>query len=114
MLIKYNDYIPSVEPTSYSVNYSDVDGGDTSESETGVSLVHVVRLKKVKISTGYKTLPTAELTAIMTELSEQSVDITYFDGKLKTAEMRCKSPSINMISNIDGGYWDLSFDLEEL
>ena len=114
MLLKYNEYEPSIEPTSYSVNYEDVDGGDTSESETGVSLVHVVRLKKVKISTGYKTLPTAELTAIMTELSGQSVDITYFDGTLKTAEMRCKSPSINMISNIDGGYWDLSFDLEEL
>ena len=114
MLIKYNDYTPSVEPTSYSVNYSDVDGGDTSESETGVSLVHVVRLKKAKVSVGYKTVHTADLTAIRTELSNQSISITYFDGTLKTAEMRCKSPSINLVSYADGGYWDLSFELEEL
>ena len=114
MLIKYNEHEPNTEPTSYSVNYEDVDGGDTTESETGVSLIHVVRLKKAKISVGYKALPTAELTAIMTELSQQSVDITYFDGTEKTAEMRCKSPSINMISNSNGGYWDLSFDLNEL
>ena len=114
MLLKYNDYEPSVEPTSYSVNYEDVDGGDTSESETGVSLIHVVRLKKAKISVSYKALRTSDLSAIMAQLSEQSVNITYFDGALKTAEMRCKSPSINMISNVDGGYWNLSFDLKEL
>lgn len=114
MLLKYNNYEPSVEPTSYSVNYEDVDGGDTAESETGVSLIHVVRLKKAKISVSYKALPTADLTGIMTELSKQSVNITYFDGTYKTAEMRCKSPKINMVSNLDGSYWDLSFDLNEL
>ena len=114
MLIKYNNYEPSVEPTSYSVNYDDVDGGDTAESETGVSLVHVVRLKKATISIAYSLLPTAELSAIMGELSKQTVNITYFDGTEKTAEMRCKSPKIKMVSNIDGGYWDLSFDLKEL
>lgn len=114
MLIKYNGYIPSVEPTSYSVKYDDVDGGDTAESETGVSLIHVVRLKKVKISVGYKTVQTADLSAIRTELSRQSVTITYFDGTLRTADMRCKSPSINLVSYADGGYWDLSFELEEL
>lgn len=114
MLIRYNDYTPSIEPTSYSVKYDDVDGGDTSESETGVSLVHVVRLKKVKLSVGYKNLNTAGLTAIQGELSQQSVNITYFDGTSKTAEMRCKSVSVNLISNVDGGYWDLSFELEEL
>ena len=114
MLLKYNEYEPSVEPISYSVDYEDVHGGDTTESETGVSLIHVVRLKKVSISVSYKALRTVELAAVMSQISKQSVDITYFDGAFKTAEMRCKSPKINMISNTDGGYWDLSFDLNEL
>lgn len=114
MLIKYNDYLPSIEPTSYSVNCEDVDGGDTTESETGVSLIHVVRFKKAKLSVSYKNLKTSELTAIMSKLSQQSIDITYFDGVEKTAEMRCKSTSTNLISNVDGGYWDLSFELKEL
>lgn len=113
MLIKYNEYSPSIEPTSYSLNYEDVDGGDTTESETGVSLVHVVRLKKVKIAVSYKNLRTSELTAITGQLSEQSVDITYFDGGEKTAEMRCSSMSMNMISNVNGGYWELAFELKE-
>lgn len=114
MLIKYNNLILDAEPTTYSVNYSDVDGGDTTESETGVSLIHVVRLKKVKINVAYRNLSTYNLSAIMNELSGQSLDVTYFDGATKTAEMRCKSPAINMISHIDGGYWTLSFTLEEL
>jgi len=114
MLLKFNEFLPSVEPTSYSVSYEDVDGADTQESETGVSLIHVVRLKKVKISVSYKALTTSELSSITSEIHGQSVYITYFDGAEKRAEMRCKSPSINMVSNLDGGYWDLSFDLAEL
>lgn len=114
MLIKYNNYTPSVEPTSYSVNYEDVDGGDTAESETGVSLVHVVRSKKVKISVSYKAISSVRLTGIMKELSNVSILVTYFDGALKTAYMRCKSPSINLVSNVAyGGFWDLSFELKE-
>lgn len=113
MILKYNNYDPNIEPTSYSVNYEDVDGGDTTESETGVSLVHVVRSKKVKISVTYSNLPSADLNVIMAQLSKISILVTYFDGTEKTAYMRCKSPSINMVSNVSGGFWDLSFELKE-
>ena len=112
MILKYNNYDPNVEPSTYSLTYTDVDGGDTGESETGVTLVHVVRAKKIKISVGYTALTTAQLSSITSRIEGDSVSITYFDGASKTALMRCKSTSVKMVSNLDGGVWDLSFTLE--
>ena len=113
MILKYNNYDPGVEPSTYTLTYTDVDGGDTGESETGVTLVHVVRAKKIKISVGYTALTTAQLSSITSRLEGDTISITYFDGASKLATMRCKSTTVKMVSNVDGGVWNLSFTLEQ-
>lgn len=111
-LIKLNNYTPPA-PTTYDVEYSDVNG-EKSQVEDGTTYIEQVRADVPTIKVGWTNLTKDEVTAVTNEVSDAVTNVTYFFGTEKTAEMTvsaraCKLKSIDSAGNT---YWDLSFTLE--
>jgi len=112
-LLKYDDLLLDEEPSGFDLTATNVEGSDTGVSETGVSLIHVVRSKKIKIDVAYTNLTSENLSLLIEKLEQDTIEITYFYGTEKSATMHANSVTMNLVANIDGGYWNVSFTLEE-
>ena len=111
-LIKLNDYTPPA-PTTYDVDYSDVNG-EQSQVEDGTTYIEQVRADVPEIKVGWTNLTQAEVTAITNELAGATVNVQYFYGTLKSATMTKSNRSLKLKFVDDSGntYWNLSFTLK--
>ena len=111
-LIILNDYTPPA-PTTYSVDYEDVNGED-STLEDGYTYVEQVRADVPEIKVGWTNLTQEQATAITDIMANDTVVVQYFYGSMKVANMRKGSRSLKLkfIDDNGGTYWDLSFTLK--
>lgn len=111
-LIKLNDYI-TPNPSSYDVEYSDVNGENVSV-EDGTTYIEQVRADVPKIKLAWTNLSQEEVSAITSELSNDVITVQYFYGEMKTARMTAGARALKL-KNIDTSgntYWNLSVTLD--
>ena len=111
-LIKLNGLVPT-NPSSYDVEFSDVNGED-SKLEDGYNYVEQVRADVPTIKVAWTNLTEIEVEAITTELSNDSINVTYFYCGTNEAEMTTGARSLKLksIDSQGNSYWDLSVTLQ--
>ena len=111
-LIKLNNYTPPA-PTTYDVEFSDVNG-EKSQVEDGTTYIEQVRADVPTIKVGWTNITKEDVIAITEEVSDAVTSVTYFFGALRQADMTTSSRSCKLkaIDNSGSTYWDLSFTLE--
>lgn len=111
-LIKLNNYTPPA-PSSYDVDYSDVNG-EESQVEDGTTYIEQIRADVPEIKVGWTNLPQDEVTKITSEVSDATVDVEYFYGTMKSATMTKSNRALKLKFTDNNGktYWDLSFTLK--
>ena len=100
-------------PTSYDVEYSDVNG-EESGLEDGTTYLEQVRADVPEIKASWTNLTKSEATNITSVLANDIITVKYFYGELKTAKMRKGSRSLKLksIDNQGETYWNLSITLK--
>ena len=111
-LIKLNGLVPT-NPSSYDVEFADVNGED-SKLEDGYNYVEQVRADVPTIKVSWTNLTETEVEAITTELSNGSINVTYFYCGMNEAEMTTGARSLKLKSIDSQGncYWNLSVTLQ--
>lgn len=111
-LIKLNNYTPP-DPSTYDLDYSDVNGEKT-QVEDGTTYIEQVRADVPTIKVGWTNLTQSEVTAITNEVANDVVAVQYFYGTTKTAKMTTGARSLKLKHIAENGdtYWNLSFTLE--
>lgn len=111
-LIQLNSHIPPA-PSSYDVEYADVNG-EKSQVEDGTTYIEQVRADVPTIKVGWTNLTEDEANSIIYEVSNAITTVQYFFGGIKTARMTASARSLKLksIDNSGNTYWDLSFTLE--
>ena len=111
-LIKLNGLVPT-NPSSYDVEFADVNGED-SKLEDGYNYVEQVRADVPTIKVGWTNITKEDVIAITEEVSDAVTSVTYFFGALRQADMTTSNRSCKLkaIDNSGSTYWDLSFTLE--
>lgn len=111
-LIKFNSFTPPA-PTTYDIEYSDVNG-EESGLEDGTTYLEQVRADVPEIKVGWTNLTKNEVTAITDIMANDTVTVQYFYGTMKTATMRKSSRSLKLkfIDDNSETYWNLSFTLK--
>lgn len=111
-LIKLNSYTPPA-PTTYDINYSDVKGTE-DKVEDGTTYTEQIRADVPEIKVGWVNLTQDEVTKITDEVSDDTVEVSYFYGTVKTATMTKGDRALKLksIDNSGNTYWDLSFTLK--
>lgn len=111
-LIKLNGYIPPA-PTQYDVDFGSVNG-EKSQVEDGTTYIEQVRADVPTIKVGWTNLTQEEVTKITDEIAGATVDVDYFYGTERKAEMTVSTRSLKLksIDNAGNTYWNLSFTLE--
>ena len=111
-LIILDGYTPPA-PTTYSIEYSDVDGEET-DLEDGTTYHEQIRADVPTIKVGWTNLSLAEAQQITEIMASDTVTVKYFYGNMRQADMR-KSSRLLTLKGIDehgATYWNLSFTLE--
>ena len=111
-LIKFNDYTPP-SPSTYEVNYSDVNG-EESQVEDGTTYIERIRTSVPSIKVGWTNLTNEQATAITNQIENDTVNVSYFYGDIKQSEMTVGARSLKLKLRADSekSFWDLSFDLK--
>lgn len=102
-------------PTSYKVEYNDIDSASAGRSEDGIMHRDRVRNKMAKISVGWDRLLTDEVTKVLTAITPDEFTVKYFFGTTKEATMYAGTPSCELV--VDWGKvakWKVSFNLIEI
>lgn len=111
-LIKLDSYTPPA-PTTYTIDYSDVNG-EESGLEDGTTYLEQIRADVPTIKVGWTNLTQEQVTQITDIMANDTVSVQYFYGTMQTAEMRKSNRSLKLkfIAEDGGTYWDLDFTLE--
>lgn len=104
-------------PTTYSLQKSDLDGAGTTRSLDGTLHRDRIRAGVVKIEVGWECISYDDMTAICTAVAPASFTVQYFDGSstLQTATMYAGDKTIELVgvngSNITDSRWNVKFNL---
>lgn len=101
-------------PTTYSVNYQDVDSPDTGRTEDG--RLHRVRVREglAKIKLEWRQINTDKADLILNALTPASFSVTYYFGVQKTATMYVSDRACELVRvSYDQAKWNISFSLVE-
>ncbi len=117
-MIVFGDYTPP-NPYKYKVTQMDLDGENTTRSETGVLTRDRIRAGIYQIDLAFK-IDKAEIVSFASAISGESIGVTFFDptsATTQTATMYPGNKSAELMSYKDGSeddsYWDYSFTLTE-
>lgn len=112
ILIKLNDYTPPA-PTQYDIDYSNVNG-EESKVEDGTTYIEQIRADVPEIKVAWTNLTQSEVEAITDEVSNDIINVQYYYGSMRIAEMTTSNRSLKLKSIDDNGntYWNLSFTLK--
>lgn len=111
-LLKLNNYTPP-NPSSYDIDFSDVNGEET-KVEDGTTYIEQVREGVPQVKVSWTNLTQAQVTAITNEISGDTVEVQYYYGTMQTATMTKSNRSLKL-KNIDSSgntYWNLSVTLK--
>lgn len=111
-LIILNGYTPPA-PTTYDINYSDVNG-EESGLEDGTTFLEQIRSDVPEIKVGWTNLTQEEVVQITDIMSNDTINVQFFYGSMKSATMRKGNRSLKLKSLVSDNetYWDLSFSLK--
>lgn len=115
--LKIEDNVLPVEPgKGYSISLSDYDR--TSQTEAGTTVREVTRIDIPSISVSFDC-DKEMLKEMRSYKSKSSVTVKYFDpfetDELKEDLMYITNYKEQMLADTkDGGFWKISFDLEDL
>ena len=112
-LIKFGNYTPTEEPTTYSVTLSDLDSDGSGRSETGVMTRKRIRAGLYKISVGWTNIDDTLRNAILNAIAAAFFSVTFNDGREKTEQMYVsdRTQELKYTDASGARYWDVSFDL---
>lgn len=111
-LIVLNGYKPP-NPSTYDVEYSDVNG-EESPVEDGTKFIERVRSDVPTIKLAWTNLKHEDMKRIISELSNDIILVHYWFGEYKPEEMTVSARSLKLKFIDDSGnmYWDLSATLD--
>lgn len=111
-LIILEGYTPPA-PTTYDINYSDVNG-EKSQVEDGTTYIEQVRADVPTIKVGWTNLTQKEVSHITGIVGLDVIHVSYYYGEMKSAGMTVGERSLKLKHKAENGdtYWDLSFTLE--
>lgn len=113
-IVKFESYTPP-GPSKYGVELSDMDGDNSSRSETGHMNRDRVRAGIYKLKLGWTNLTMAEVDALLKAIAPESVSTTFYFGGNVTTNMYAGNRTIDLKTMPDGSsYWDVSFDMVEM
>lgn len=100
-------------PTTYSVQYSDIDSSDTGRAENGVMLRNRIRAGVVKISVSWSKLTQTETDLVLDAVRGVSCSVEYYGGST-AKEMYAGDRSLQLVClGKDGARFDVSYNLIE-
>lgn len=110
-LLKLNGYA-TPSPSAYDISFADVNG-EESQVEDGTTYIEQVRADVPTIKVAWTNLTQEEVSAITSELSSAVIDVQYFYGEMKSAQMTAseRDLKLKMIDGAGNTYWNLSFTL---
>ena len=104
-------------PTTYSLQKSDLDGAGTTRSLDGILHRDRIRAGVVKILVGWDNITYSDMNTICSSVEAASFSVSYFNGTstLATATMYAGDKDIELIalngSNITDSRWNVKFNL---
>lgn len=108
-LLVLNDYI-TPPPAKYDIDYSSVNGAEV-QTETGSTYIERIASQKPTINVAWKNLLESEVTAILNEVKDATISVTYWFGGEHTADMTCSKQKMTLKMDTHAHYYDLSFTL---
>lgn len=102
-------------PHTYKVQYADLDSEDTGRTETGMLSRTRVREGIAKIELKWDNISEEDCIKILTAVSPDSFNVTYFFGSYKNAEMYAGDKSIDLLYIDSSGvsHWAVAFNMIE-
>lgn len=99
-------------PTSYKLDFEDIDAETTTRSEDGYLHRDRIQHEMPKIAVGWDSLTNAEVEDIINTISPVSFQVQYYFGTLRSAQMYAGTPSLELVRiNYGNAIWKLSFNL---
>lgn len=99
-------------PTTYKVDYEDIDAETTTRSEDGYLHRDRIQHEMPKIAVSWNRLEQEQVDFILAAISPVKFNVEYYFGTFKTAEMYAGSPSIELVRVNEGNaLWRVSFNL---
>lgn len=105
--------LPTPLSGGYSVSLSDLDSENTNRGEDGIMFRERIRAGIYKI-TYQAQVTTEQLEAIIAAIEADKLSVTFYFGKLVTAEMYAGDKSINLLAKDsvhDSDRWEIGFNL---
>ena len=101
-------------PTTYSVDYSDVDSPDTGRSEDGMLHRSRVRSGLAKVKLEWRQLNTDKADLILNAITPDSFTVVYYFGVQKTATMYAGDKSCELVRiSYEQAKWNIKVNLIE-
>lgn len=108
------DNVQLPTPTTYTVEYNDVDSPDTGRSEDGKLHRKRVRQGLAKIKLTWRQITTDKVDIILNAIVPDSFSVTYYFGIQKTATMYAGDKSCELVRiNYDEAKWNIELNLVE-
>lgn len=100
-------------PSTYTVEYNDVDAPDTGRSEDG--MLHRVRVRQgvAKIKLEWRQIDMDKADLILNAITPDSFSVVYYFGTQKTATMYVGDRSCELTRVYDTPKWNISCNLIE-
>ena len=101
-------------PNSYKVQLSDLDSEGTGRTEDGVLVRERGRGGVAKISAGWAALSTADCAKILQATAPDRMQVQYFFGEMRTAQMYAGDRTADLIAARDTqAVWNVELNLIE-
>ena len=108
------DGTPLPTPSEYKVQLSDLDSSGTGRTEDGVLIRERVRGGVAKLNLSWAALSTAECAAVLNATAPDSVQVAYFFGEMRTAQMYAGDRTAELKAAREGqAVWDVAVNLIE-
>ena len=112
-LLKVNS-LPVHDIIKYSVKRQDLDGPDSTRSETGVLSREIIRQGVFTLEIAVTFYSDAELNALINELKQEVINTDFYFGSAQSIQAYSSNQTIDLKTNTDGTpYWDISFNIIE-
>lgn len=115
-LLKFGGFTPP-SPTTYEIEVTDADGGDSGRNENGV--MHRDRVRGgdnpiYSIQVGWDALSDDEMKAILNAVKNTSVTVSFYFGAVRNKKMYAGNRKLKLKAAPKGvACWELSFPLTE-
>jgi len=113
-LVNFGSYSPPA-PTSYELEFIDMDSADTGRGEDGYLISERVRADAAKLYLEFTNITVEDTKTIRSATSPNEVSVKYFDGTMEHAIMKRSNRKLKLKHlDADGtAYFNMSFNMTE-